>query len=134
FAQVTVLASDLDFARNLRALLLQAGQLLLEFLCPARGHRDAFRHKRALSLQWACRSTLLLRRRRAAASPGSVNRAVWTAVSLLCAALCAPACVAEQSEAKTAAEYESRAKAAYENALVEFLDQNWEYASQDRER
>lgn len=51
-------------------------------------------------------------------------------MSLLCAALCAPACVAEQSEAKTAAEYESRAKAAYENALVEFLDQNWEYASQ----
>jgi outer membrane protein assembly factor BamD len=41
-----------------------------------------------------------------------------------------PGCAGEQAEARTAAEYESRAKDAYNEALVEFLDQNWEYAAQ----
>lgn len=45
-------------------------------------------------------------------------------------ALATTSCIAEPTEPKTAAEYEGRAKAAYEDALEEFLDQNWEFASQ----
>ncbi len=40
------------------------------------------------------------------------------------------ACTTENVEPRTASEYESRAKLAYDAALVEFLDQNWEYAAQ----
>ncbi len=49
---------------------------------------------------------------------------------LVAACLSVSACAADQTEPQTAAEYENRAKEAYDEALVEFLDQNWEYAAQ----
>lgn len=49
---------------------------------------------------------------------------------LLLSAIGAAACASDQTEPQTAAEYESRAKQAYDEALIEFLDQNWEYAAQ----
>ncbi len=59
-----------------------------------------------------------------------MNRARLMPLCLLAACLAAGACAAEQTEPQTAAEYENHAKRAYEEALVEFLDQNWEYAAQ----
>jgi outer membrane protein assembly factor BamD len=49
---------------------------------------------------------------------------VWFACAL------GTGCAGEQMPAQTAAEYQSRAERAYAEALVEFLDQNWEYAAQ----
>lgn len=49
-------------------------------------------------------------------------------MSLTCAL--AVACAGDAKPAQTAAEYQSQAQRAYNEALVEFLDQNWEYASQ----
>lgn len=56
----------------------------------------------------------------------------WAAIGLCAGALGAllPACVAEQKPPETAAEFENRAARAYAEALVEFLDHNWEYAAQ----
>ncbi len=63
--------------------------------------------------------------------PGNCcTRLVGVASVLVAFASGLPACVAEQKMPETAVEYENRAKQAYEEALVEFLDHNWEFAAQ----
>lgn len=54
----------------------------------------------------------------------------WALVLLLLAAGGAPACIDEKKPPRTAAEYNEDARRAYEAAMAEYHDANWEFATQ----
>ena len=66
---------------------------------------------------------------RRSAAPGSTLAGVLVALALGAPLVCA-GCVAEQPRPRTAAEYNEQARRAYEDAMLEYRDASWEFATQ----